>query len=158
MLQRIAKEIEANYRFYYAVAYRHLGNHEDAADAVQNACLKICKYCPEEIPPKKLRAWIAVVCSNESKTMLRKRKYVSGYSEENEEFASPYGNPEDMDFYYEGITFAAINSVPEKYRSALSEYYRDGVPLAAAAKKQGLKEATLRYWRKKVEQKLKEFL
>ena len=161
MIRNIVKEIDDNYKFYFAVAFRHLKNHEDAYDAVQNACLKICKYCPEYLPSKKLRAWISIVCSNEAKTLLVTNKK---YSQSDRcifsecELISPYGNPEDLEFYYEGVTYAAIQIAPAEYRMALYNYYTGGLSLLSVAQKYNVPESNLRYWRRKVEKKLKEFL
>ena len=161
MIHKIVKEIDENYRFYCAIAFRHLKDHEDARDAVQNACLKICKYCPSFLPMKKLRSWISIVCSNESKSLLKLRQRYSlsdSYLISNQEPISPYGNPDDLEFYYEGITYAAIQTVPKEYHSALAEHFVNSIPLLKVAQKYGIPESNLRYWKRKVEKKLKDFL
>ena len=161
MVNKILNELNINYKFYYTIAYRHLHDHQDTQDVMQNVMLRAATHCPADLAPKKLRAWLAVICCNESKSMLsarRRQERSDSALVQDEDSVSNYGNPDEMAFYYENITNAAILLAPAEYRGALYEYYTEGVPLLNAAQKHGIPESNLRYWRKKIEKKLREFL
>jgi len=161
MVSKILDEIEKNHKFYYTIAYRYMKNHDDAQDALQSAYLRMVTKCPETLSPKKLRAWMAIVCSNESKTMLSTKKRLSRADHaitQESDAVSTFGNPQDLEFYYDDITYAALKIAPQEYQEPLFAYYKYSTPLLKLAREYGVPESNLRYWRKKVEKKLKEFL
>ena len=161
MVEKIISEISNNYKFYYTIAYRYLRNHEDAQDVIQNVYELVVRKSPIIHSAKKLRCWIAVVCCRESLTMLRVKKRVSVSDSvliRHNELISSYGNPEDIEFYYDDIVSAAIEMVPVVYQDALYDYYKNSTSLLYVAKKYNIPHTTLLHWKKKVQNKLKEFL
>ena len=161
MIEDILKELEYNEKFYHAIAYRYLSDHQESQDAVQNAFIRAYRHIPADLPRKKLRKWLAVICSNEAKTLLTRKKHISlsdDFPHPVIEPISPYGNPHDMEFYYEDITYAAVKLAPAEYQQALYYFYKNEVSLLQAAQRYGVPESNLRYWRKKVARKAKEFL
>ena len=159
MVEAILKELK-NYRFYRTIAYRYVKSKEDAEDVLQNVCTKIVREHLRIHSPKKLRSWIAITCSREAISMVRtkKRMVLSDNALIHEsELTSSYG-PEDIEFYYENITNAALMMVPIQYRKALYDYYKNCLSFLQVSQKYGIPQSTLRHWKKKVENKLKEFL
>lgn len=161
MLLKVFEEIKTNYKFYYSIAFRHMRNYEDARDVMQNVCLRISTKKPELLPNKNMKAWIAIICCNESKNMITYKKRLSQSDAlllNNQDECSNYGNPQDLEFFYDDICFAAIQTAPEQYRSALYEHFKDSSRILHVAKKYNIPEANLRYWRKKIAKLIKEFL
>lgn len=161
MVEAILKELKKNYRFYRTIAYRYVKSEEDAEDVLQNVCTKIVRKHPRIHSPKKLRSWIAITCSREALTMLRTKKRMSLSDHaliQESEPTSSYGIPEDLEFYYENITNAALLMVPIQYRKALYDYYKNCLSFLQVSQKYGIPQSTLRHWKKKVENKLKEFI
>ena len=161
MVIKILDEIEKNHKFYYAIAYRYMKNHEDAQDVLQNAYIRMVTKYPETLSLRKLRAWMVIVCCNEAKTMLAVRNRISltndALSRESEDI-SHFGNPQDLEFFYDDITYAALKIAPSEYQEPLFEYYKYSTPILKLSKNYCSPEANLRYWRKKVEKVLKNFL
>ncbi|MBO9625185.1 MAG: sigma-70 family RNA polymerase sigma factor [Microbacterium sp.] len=66
----LAEEFESHRRYLMAVAYRMLGSHADAEDAVQEAWLRVAKAAPEA---DDLRGWLTRVVSRICLDQLRSR-------------------------------------------------------------------------------------
>lgn len=115
---------------------------------------------PQMFPLKKLRKWLAVICSNEARTLLARKKHIVLADDVScpLDSISPYGNPHDLKFFYEDITYAAVKLAPAKYQQALHYFYKSGDSLLQAARMFGIPESNLRYWRNQVARKAKEFL
>ncbi|MFI6925293.1 sigma-70 family RNA polymerase sigma factor [Nonomuraea spiralis] len=67
-----AEAFEAQRGRLHAVAYRMLGSHADAEDAVQEAWLRLSRHDPEEIG--NLAGWLTTVVGRISLDVLRSRK------------------------------------------------------------------------------------
>ncbi|WP_433586057.1 sigma-70 family RNA polymerase sigma factor [Microbacterium hydrocarbonoxydans] len=66
----LVEEFESHRRYLTAVAYRMLGSHADAEDAVQEAWLRVAKATPDA---EDLRAWLTRVVSRICLDQLRSR-------------------------------------------------------------------------------------
>lgn len=66
----LAEEFESHRRYLTAVAYRMLGSHADAEDAVQEAWLRVARTTPDA---DDLRAWLTRVVSRICLDQLRSR-------------------------------------------------------------------------------------
>jgi RNA polymerase sigma-70 factor (ECF subfamily) len=57
----------------YRVAYRHLGQQEDAMDAVQNAFIKVFRHLDEFDGRSRFRTWLLRIVTNAALDLGRKR-------------------------------------------------------------------------------------
>jgi RNA polymerase sigma factor (sigma-70 family) len=69
--ERLAAEFEAHRRYLHAIAFRMLGSHADADDAVQEAWLRLARAGRAGI--ENLRGWLTMVTGRICLDMLRRR-------------------------------------------------------------------------------------
>ena len=72
-------EVRRIEKLLYRVAWSHLGNSQDAEDAVQDALIKAWEKRNTLRDMGQFRPWLARILSNRCKDMLRRRKRFSFY-------------------------------------------------------------------------------
>lgn len=76
-------EIVGEYSGYvYSLAYKILGNKEDARDASQETFYKVHKNLEHYDSDRPFKNWIGVIAVNASKDLYRKKKRYAGSAEE----------------------------------------------------------------------------
>ena len=113
----------------YRIALSHLGNFQDAEDAVQDVFLKLYRQNePPEGDP--LRYWLIRVTVNHCRDMLRSpwRKRRVSMTELAEEQAVPVFEREEQ-----RELFRAVMALPEKYRTVLYLFYYEELTIRETA-------------------------
>lgn len=125
-----------------SVAYRILGNAEDADDAVQEALLRAWKKFDSFQSRAKISSWVYRVTANVAYDMLRKHQREEKALQQTlpEETAAPEENSR-----VESLT-RAIAELPHKFRDALTATFFCGLSGEDAARLQNCNVNTL-YWR-----------
>lgn len=115
----------------FNIAYRMLGNMEDAADAAQDAMIKIYKSIGNFKGDSSFSTWLYKIVTNTCLDQLRKRKRDKAFSVDRpietedgdirKEISDSYNIPEDVVERKENIKdlAAAINALPEQHKTAI---------------------------------------
>ena len=118
--------VKLNERKLYCVAMSYTGNAPDAADAVQETLLRAWSKRHTLREERLFSTWLMRILINECKTLLRKRKRSLPMADVPANGLLP---PPDAD----DELFAALFSLPEKYRVPLVLTALQGCTLAEAA-------------------------
>jgi RNA polymerase sigma-70 factor (ECF subfamily) len=71
--QEMKDVLTQNMPSFYRRAYRYLGNHADAEDAVQDALLSACRHLDQFKGQSKMSTWLTTIVINSALTQLRRR-------------------------------------------------------------------------------------
>ncbi|CAA9270933.1 MAG: hypothetical protein AVDCRST_MAG42-3276 [uncultured Chthoniobacterales bacterium] len=126
----------------FAVAYGVLQNREEAEDVVQDAFVKAWKTRWRVRDPEKFPAWLATIARNRARDVSRARRTVP-LSDELDEAAEPVAAltaSGDLN----GEVQAALASLPETHRVALTLRYFDALDYATIERTLGLTNGALR--------------
>lgn len=134
--------IRSSSRTLFAIAYGVLQNREEAEDVVQDAFVKAWKTRWRVRDPEKFPAWLGTIARNRARDVFRARRTVPLSDQLKEEpdtraDASPAG---DMD----GEIHAALASLPETHRLAITLRYFDALDYATIERTLGLTNGALR--------------
>lgn len=144
-------EVRRIEKLLYRVAWSHLGNSQDAEDAVQDALIKAWEKRNTLRDMGQFRPWLARILSNRCKDMLRRRKRFSFYplEERTALFEMPEGASPVME---------AIERLKPDYRVLMVLHYVDGCSIQEMADSLGIPPGTvktrMRYARKQVSRTL----
>ncbi|MDP4095795.1 sigma-70 family RNA polymerase sigma factor [Paenibacillus sp. P96] len=112
----VMKSYETYASMLFRIAMVHLGNREDAEEAIQDTFIKLMEKAPEFKDAEHQKAWLIRVITNHCKTMLGKgwRK-----REVKLEGAEPVtaDTPEDWDL------LQLVMALPMKYKTVIHLYY-----------------------------------
>src|SRR4029450_10119063 len=75
--ERFAAVFRERYRDLYGLAYRLLGDHGEAEDAVQETFLKLDGHAVLDRPDEEVAAWLRRVCLNTAYNRLRGQRRAS---------------------------------------------------------------------------------
>ena len=106
---------------FYTLAYRMLGDREEAEDAVQDVFLRVFKSLSKFHIGQKFYPWIYTIAVNSIRTHMRKRKRRRANELLQFEIGSTHGNTKDPSMLLEekegeAIAQEAIMSLKPKYR------------------------------------------
>lgn len=118
--------VRQNERRLYCVAMSYTGNAPDAADAVQEALLRAWARRGTLREERLFSTWLMRIVINECKTLLRKRRRMILLEQLPEQ---AFQKPADAD----GNLYAALFSLPEKYRVPLVLSALEGYTLSEIA-------------------------
>lgn len=118
----------------FRVAYTILHNHEDCADALQDALEKAWRKKDEIRNPELFRSWMARIVINCSRDMLRKRKVTFVCLDEN----LPVDEVEDLQLS------DTLNRLEESLRLPLVLHYMENLSVAEIAQAMRLPQGTIR--------------
>ena len=141
------KIVDRYQRPMIAVAYRMLGNYEDARDVSQEAFVRVYSSIESFDESRKLSSWLYRIVTNLCIDMLRKRKRHSIYSTlEDGSFASTtqsiMSELENKDKY--AILMKSIDRLTPRQKSVIVLRDIQGLPSKEVAKILGCSEATVR--------------
>lgn len=113
-------------RAVYHLAVRTLRDRGEAEDAAQDAFLRAYRALPSFRPGAKFSTWIFTICYRVCCDRLAKRKRLSG--EELPDRADPAAGPELLAERADESRRlrAAIDALPEKYRTVVTLYHLQG--------------------------------
>ena len=129
-------------RTLFAIAYGVLQNRAEAEDVVQDAFIKAWKSRWRVRDPEKFPAWLATIARHRARDVFRARRTVP-LSDELDEAADPADDtPSAGDLT--GEVQAALASLPETHRLAVTLRYFDALDYATIEKTLGLTNGALR--------------
>ncbi len=123
--------VERNKARVYNLAYRFLGNHQDAQDTAQEVFIKIYRAKDSYKPQAKFTTWLYTICKNTCLKALRKRRPVVVSMQDNLELGEDTVTPQIADSSepspsgsilareQESVVKDAIDSLPENQKMAL---------------------------------------
>ena len=139
--------VRSQHRALYAHAYRRLGNHESAEDAVQDTLLRAYRALPSFDGDLRLRAWLhrilTNVCHDEGKRRRRQTDLIDKLELEPVELAP---DPIEEAVLHDTVRIMsdALAELPESYREALVLRYVDGLSFREVAEITGVTEENAR--------------
>ena len=115
-------EVRRIEKLLYHIAWTHLGNDQDAEDAVQEALIKAWSKQESLRDEKQFKPWLARILCNQCKDMLRKRRKWSFYPlmEDTAQVEMPP---------VENSVLDAIRKMKPDYRILMTLHYLDGCSL-----------------------------
>ena len=134
--------IRSSSRALFAIAYGVLQNREEAEDVVQDAFVKAWKTRWRVRDPEKFPAWLATIARNRARDVFRARRTVPLSDQLHDEpdtsadaAAAGHRNSE---------VHAALASLPESHRIAITLRYFDSLDYATIERTLGLTNGALR--------------
>jgi RNA polymerase sigma-70 factor (ECF subfamily) len=129
-------------RTLFAIAYGILQSRDEAEDVVQDAFVKAWKTRWRVRDPEKFPAWLATIARNRARDLLRARRTVPLSDQLNDEI-DPAGEP-TPGVQLNGEVHAALASLPETHRLAITLRYFDALDYATIERTLGLTNGALR--------------
>ena len=130
-------EVRRIEKLLYHIAWTHLGNDQDAEDAVQEALIKAWTKRDLLRDEKQFKPWLARILCNQCKDMLRKRKRWSFYPLT--ETTIQVEMPE-----VENPVLEAIRKLKPQYRVPMTLYYLDGCSMRELSEILGVPKGTIK--------------
>lgn len=127
----------------FAIAFGALQNREEAEDAVQDAFVKAWKSRWRVRNPEKFPAWIATIVRHRAHDILIRRRTVPLEDQFNE-ITSAQAQFWLADAERHQQVHAALATLPELHRSALTLRYLEGMDYASIERLLGLSNGALR--------------
>ena len=118
------------HRYYptmIAIAHAVLGDHHLSEDAAQEALAKACRRLGDLKSPSRVGAWLAAICRNEARDMLRRVPRTESLGERDVPEDIPEQNPD-----VEAVRHA-LDSMPTESRELLYLRYRNELSYQAIA-------------------------
>lgn len=160
-----AGEREAYYRIYklyskamYNVGYRIMGNDDDAADVLQEAFISAFKNLTSYQGTATFGSWLRKIVVNKAINALKRRKTEALPEGENWDMAVEEEEYDHQDDLTVDRVKAAIQQLPEGYRSVLSLYLLEGYDHQEIAEILGISESTSKSQLNRAKNKLRELL
>jgi len=137
-----------------ATAWRLLGNREDARDAAQEVFLRAFKYLKAYRPEQDFHGWLYRITVNVCRDILRNRSKAGAQSSANDsgrELSAPETVAAESDTEEQAVVAQqraivrrALETLPEKERTALVLRDLEGLPTEEVARVMGSRPATVR--------------
>jgi len=125
----------ALFRDAYRVAYRLLGDREDAADAAQEACARACARWRRLTRGGDPAPWVVRVAGNLAIDQWRRRRTAAGHEVQP---AMPTGTPDRVDLH------RALDALPRRQREVVVLRYFADLSEAAVASALGCSVGTVK--------------
>lgn len=156
---------EAHYKLYrlyakamFNVSYRITGREADAEDAVQEAFISVFRNLENYRGDATFGAWLKRIVVNKAINILKKKRHELMPEEEDWDVPEEESGSE----YKEGLTVervkAAIEQLPDGYRSVLSLYLLEGYDHEEIGEIMGISESTSKSQLNRAKRKLREIL
>ncbi|MBR2929566.1 MAG: RNA polymerase sigma factor [Oscillospiraceae bacterium] len=150
----IAAAYDRHANMLYRVAMSHLGNSEDAQDAVQDAFARYISAAPTFSDEEQERAWLIRVTVNRSLDLLRQKKVRSYVPlEEAGEIAAETQEEDGLHSLLQTLAH-----IPEKHRSAIVLHHLEGFPVEKTAQMLGISVSAVKMRLSRGREALKELL
>lgn len=135
--------IRTNSRTLFAIAYGVLQNRAEAEDVVQDAFIKAWKSRWRVRDPEKFPAWLATIARHRARDVFRARRTIP-LSDELNETADPSSDDFSQGAQLNGEVHAALATLPETHRLAITLRYFDALDYATIERTLGLTNGALR--------------
>ena len=138
--------IRTQSRALFAIAYGVLQNREEAEDVVQDTLVKAWKTRWRVRDPEKFPAWLSTIARHRARDVARRRRTVPFPTEADEpidpslEAATDSARENEMGEQVQ----AALSTLPELHRAALTLRYFEEMDYAAIERTLGLSNGALR--------------
>lgn len=140
--------VDRHYKGLYALAYRILGNGEDAADATQIAFVKAHRSIKEFDTERPFRPWLYRICSNVcidiARSKHRGHDSIEKYSYMLESDSRPHALAERSERHRR--MRSAIMRLPERYRRIIVLRHYKQMDVEEIAETVGAPEGTIKSW------------
>ena len=134
--------IRTHSRTLFAISYGILQNREEAEDVVQDSLVKAWKTRRRVRDPEKFPAWLGTIARHRAHDLLRRRRDVSL---EVDPSSSLCGSSEvQTDEERNAQVQAALSTLPELHRAALTLRYFEAMDYATIERTLGLTNGALR--------------
>ena len=134
--------IRTQSRALFAIAYGILQNRSDAEDVVQDALVKAWKNRWRVRDPEKFPAWLGTIARHRAHDLLRRRREVP--LQDNAPPLPELANSSPHDNERHAQVEAALSTLPELHRAALTLRYFEAMDYAAIERTLGLTNGALR--------------
>ncbi len=138
--------IRTQSRALFAIAYAVLQNREEAEDVVQDTLMRAWKTRWRVRDPEKFPAWLSTIARHRARDVARRRRSVPfpGQTDEpvDPQFEAAAGEAKDQAVNEQ--VQAALSSLPELHRAALTLRYFEEMDYAAIESALGLTNGALR--------------
>lgn len=156
---------DAHYRLYklyskamFNVAYRITGNEEDAEDVLQEAFVSAFKNLHHYRGDASFGAWLKRIVINKAINVIKKHKWEMMPESKEIDVAVEEEPQEYLSELSVGKVRAAIQQLPDGYRSVLSLYLLEGYDHQEIGEIMGISESTSKSQLNRAKNKLKELL
>lgn len=139
--------VERHYMTIYKMAYKYIGNREDAQDIAQNACIKLGKSLNSFRFDAAFTTWLYRLVINTAKDFIKQRARAQDREKplyDDVEFTSEAPTPEAA--LAQRDVLQVIDNLPEKMRDVVILVCWEGLTHAEAAEILEVKENTVS-WR-----------
>ena len=135
--------IRTQSRALFAIAYGILRNREEAEDVVQDTLVKAWKTRWRVRDPQKLPAWLSTIARHRAHDLLRRHREVplEGNAPSLPNLTDP--TPDESDERLAQVQ-AALSTLPELHRAALTLRYFEAMDYAAIERTLGVSNGALR--------------
>lgn len=143
------------HRYYpsiVAMARAVLNDGHLAEDAAQEALAKACRHLDGLKNPKRFGAWLATICRNEARDILRRRPNVESLGERDVPAAMP-----DQDSELD-VVRRALDSMPLESRELLYLRYRNDLSYEAIADLLNISVQAVHGWLRRAKQEVRTYL
>jgi RNA polymerase sigma-70 factor, ECF subfamily len=140
----------------YRTAFRQLGNHEDAEDAVQDALLSAFRHLSQFEQRSQMSTWLVRIVINAARMRLRKRPRQAALSIDEignqqgdtvwDQFADASPGPEESyrETELRELLNVQLKCLSPSFREALQLFYVDGLTAREAAQTLGITHSALK--------------
>lgn len=136
----------------YGIAFRYMGNREDAEDVYSETFLTYFKKEREFVSEEHRKAWLIRVTINNAKTMLMGREYPEELDENLMGDDDPYHREDVIDLR------DAIEKLKPEYREAIKLFYLNDMSVKSIAAILNTTENVVKLRLSRARKKLKELL
>jgi RNA polymerase sigma-70 factor (ECF subfamily) len=161
----MAGDREAHYKLYklysramYNVGYRITGNEEDAEDVLQESFVSAFRNLSNYRGDASFGSWLKRIVVNKAINVIKRRKWELMPEDKEIDVAEESA----MDEYMPGLSVervkAAMEQLPDGYRSVLSLYLLEGYDHQEISEIMGITESTSKSQLNRAKNKLKELL
>ena len=150
-----AELLERHYALIYRIAYRTLGNQQDAEDIAQDVCVALPKKLLSFQGKSKFTTWLYQVTLNQCRDFMRKQ--ASKYKSQTDyiEVAALHSAENEQQKKALEWAYQAIDSLSEPLRETAILVVAEGLNHAETADILGIKESTVSWRMMEVKKMLK---
>lgn len=145
--------LTSQYDKLYYTALKYTNNHEDALDAIQEACCKTFLSIHKLKQPAYVMTWITKILIRECYTLLKKKNKTIPY-EENEITRKLHHSQENYHTEHKKLT-AAIENLDNKYQFTIILHYYHDLSIKEVALVMKKKESTIKSYLHRARKRIK---